>query len=146
VSDLIKIDAQKAGDVNIHAVEIDRVLDDNARELFGNEPVHFAVRANAIFVAAGEGNLAALKQALSVQPAPSDIVRLDVALSRLVPLMAKEQPAAPNASKEAFKNPGDDRIRLRATGGQALKADVHAKTAVLKFMSLIEKAKQNNEK
>src|SRR5262249_28396547 len=55
VRDLVKMDAQKVGDVNIHSVEIDRVIDDKAREIFGNEPLHFTVRSNAIFLAAGEG-------------------------------------------------------------------------------------------
>jgi hypothetical protein len=146
VRDLVKIDAQKAGNVNIHAVEIDRVIDDKAREVLGNEPLHFAVRSNAIFLAAGEGNLAALKQALDAKPGQVDMVRLDVALARLAPLMSRDQPAAPQAAKDAFKNPGDDRITVRVSGGDALKTEVHAKVAVLKFLAIVGEAKQTSRK
>jgi hypothetical protein len=146
VRDLVKIDAQKAGNVNIHSVEIDRVIDDKARDVFGNEPLHFAVRSNALFLAAGEGGLAALKQALDAKAGQAELVRLDMAVARLAPLMARDQPAAPQAAKDAFKNPGDDRISVRVSGGDTLKTEIHAKVAVLKFLALIGEAKQTSRK
>src|SRR5262249_45581704 len=122
VRDLVKMDAAKAANVNIHSVEIDRVRDEKVQEIlgkfFGNEPLHFAVRSNAIMLAGGEGGLAALKRALDTKPGQAAPIHLALAAARLVPLMAKDQPAAPNAAKEAFgKHPGDDKVRFSLSGG-----------------------------
>jgi hypothetical protein len=147
VRDLVKIDAQKAGNVNIHSVDVEHVFDDKARDIFGNEPLHFAVRSNAVFLAVGAGSLAALKQALAVQPGTAAMVRVDAAVSRLIPLMAKDQPAAPNAAKEAFgKNAGDDRVRFSISGGKALTTEVHLNPAVLKFFVLVGEAGKNTSR
>jgi len=65
-------------------------------------------------------------------------------------LMAREQPAAPKAAEEAFaKARGQDKISVRVSGGKSLKAEVHVKTAVLKFLAEIgeaRKAGSDNEK
>jgi hypothetical protein len=146
--DLVKIDAQKAQDVNIHEVDIDHALDDKAREVFGNEPLYFAVRANALYVALGEGSLNALKQSLAAKPGAAGMLRFDLSMARLAPLMASEQPDAPKAAEEAFgKDPNSDKLQIRVTGGDSLKTEIHVKPAVLKFLAIVgEASKRNTEK
>jgi len=150
VRDMVKLDAEKAGSVNIHRLEFDHFMDDNAREVFGNGAVFVAVRSNAIYFAGGENGLEAIKAALAAKPAAAGLFQLDVSLAHLAPLMAREQPAAPKAAEDAFaKNPGQDKISVRVTGGKAIKAEVHVKTAVLKFLAEIgeaRKAGSDNEK
>jgi hypothetical protein len=146
VRDLVKIDADKTGNVNIHRIEFDRFLDDNARTVFGNGAVFVAVRSNAIYWAVGENGLEALKAALAAKPGTAGLFQLNVSLAQLVPIMAKHQPAAPKAAEEAFaKNPGADKISVSVTGGKALKAEVHVKAAVLKFLAALHEANANSE-
>jgi hypothetical protein len=147
VRDRVKIDVDKAGNVNIHSVDIDRAAGGAmAREIFGNEPLHFAVRPNAMLLAVGEGGLPALKRALIAKPGQADLIHLGLAGAQLAPLMAKQQPAVPKAAEDAFgKNPGQDKVRFSVTGGNALKAEVHLKTAVLKFLVELGEARLNSE-
>jgi hypothetical protein len=147
VRDLVKIDAEKASGVNIHRIEFDHFMDDNARKVFGNGAVYVAVRANAIFWAGGENGLDALKSALAAKPGPAGMIRFDLSLAHLAALMVKDQPAAPKAAEEAFgKAPGQDKIRVSVSGGNAIKTEIHVKPAVLKFFTLVNEAKQNSEK
>ena len=150
VRDMIKLDAVKTSGVNIHRLEFDHFMDDNAREVLGNGAVFVAVRSNAIYFAGGENGLDAIKAALAAKPGAAALFQLDMSLAQLAPLMAREQPAAPKAAEEAFaKNPGQDKISVRVTGGKSLKAEVHVKTAVLKFLAEIgeaRKAGSDNEK
>lgn len=143
--EVIKLDAQKAGNVAIHEV---KVMDDKAREMFGDEPLRFAIRSNAVYVALGENGLSALKEAMNASPATGGMFQLNLALARLAPIMAKDQPAAPKAAEDAFgKQAGSDQVRISVTGGKTLKTELHVKPAVLKFIAEIgEAAKNNSEK
>jgi hypothetical protein len=143
--EIIKLDAQKVGDVAIHEV---KVMDDNIRETFGDEPLRVAIRSNALYVALGENGLAALKEAMNAPPASAGMFQLNVALAHLAPIMAKEQPAAPKAAEDAFgKHAGSDKVRISVNGGSTLKTEVHVKPAVLKFFTEIgEGSKRTSEK
>src|SRR5262249_52086368 len=147
VRDLVKIDAEKAGGVNIHRIEFDRFMDDNARNIFGNGALYVAVRANAIFWAGGENGLDALKSALAAKPGSAGMIRFDLSLAHLAPLMVKDQPAAPKVAEVVFgKAPGEDKIRVSGSGGNAIKTEIHFKPAVLKFLVQMNEAKKNSEK
>jgi hypothetical protein len=143
--EVIKLDAEKAGDVSIHRVEFDRFMDDKARAIFGKGPIFFAVRPDALVWAGGADGLKALKQALTAPAGTAGLLRFEMALARLAPLMAKDQPEAPKAAQEAFaKAPGQDRIQVNISGGQTLKAELRMKTAVLKFFTLVGEAKKSS--
>jgi hypothetical protein len=146
IRDVIKLDAHKAGDVNIHGVEVDRFLDDAAREMFGEEPIYFAVRSNAIYLAAGENSLKAIKEALDAKPGTTRMIHIDLSMAKLARLMARDNPDAPKAAEEAFgKEQEGDRISITLEGGKALKAKLSIKPMVLKFFRLLEEAKKDSD-
>lgn len=137
----ITVDVAKEAGVNIHRVK-QKDLDAQAKELFGDGPLYFAVRDDAVFVAMGEDALDAIKEAVRSTPGPGQPLRVALSAARLAPLMAKEQKAAPEAAKQAFKEPGSDQVRFAVTAGDRLELRLSVKTAVLTFASLLEKAKE----
>ena len=144
VRDLVKFDADKAGETAIHKLDFDHFMDDNARTILGNGAVYVALRANAIYFGAGENGLDAIKGAINAKPGTAAVLQWNLSLAKLASLMIKEQPGAAKAAAEAFgKNAGQDKIQFSVTGGSALKAEIRAKTAVLKFFALIAEEKIN---
>jgi hypothetical protein len=142
VRDLVKFDADKAGGTPIHKVDFEHFMDDNARTIFGNGSLYVALRSNALYWAGGENGLEAMKSALSAKPGTAGVLKWNLSLANLAPLMAKEQPGAVKAATDAFgKNPDQDKIQFTVTGGNELKAEIHIKAAVLKFFATIAEAK-----
>jgi hypothetical protein len=142
VRDMVKFDADKAGGTPIHKVDFEHFMDDNARTIFGNGALYVALRSNALYWSGGEDGLEAMKSALSAQPGATGALKLNLSLANLAPLMVKDQPGAVKAAADAFgKNPGQDKIQFTVTGGNALKAEIHVKAAVLKFFASIAEAR-----
>jgi hypothetical protein len=137
----LTLDVAKEAGVNIHRVK-QKDLDEQAKELFGDGPLYFAVRDDGMFVAMGEDALDAIKEAVRSKPETGQPLRVALSAARLAPLMAKEQKAAPEAAKAAFKEPGSDRVRFAVTAGDRLEVRLSVKTAVLAFAGLLEKAKE----
>src|SRR5262249_38272598 len=64
----LKLDADKAGSTAIHRLDLSKEFDAEARQMFGQEAIYFAIRDNAAFVGLGEKGLGALKEALAKEP------------------------------------------------------------------------------
>jgi hypothetical protein len=137
----ITVDVAKEASVSIHSVK-QKHVDEQAKQLFGEGPLYFAVRDDALFFSMGEDALDAIKEAARSRPDAGQPLRVTLSASRLAPLMAKEQKAAPEAAKQAFKEPGSDQVKLAVTAGERLEVKVSVKTAVLMFASLLERAKE----
>jgi hypothetical protein len=141
----LQVDFDKAGDVRIHRVTPDKV-DEQTRQLFGDNPFFFAARDDAVLMAAGAKGLEALKGAVAAAPAPGKPLQLEVSLARLAKVMAREQKAAPEAARKAFAaDKGGDKIRVTLEGGKSLQLRLSLKPPVVTFLSLIDKAKKNGE-
>src|SRR5262249_38496622 len=107
-----KLDVEKVGGLATHRADPPE-HDSGYRALFGQEPTYFAVRADAIFVAAGPDALAAIKEALKVEPQAARPVQLELSMARIAQVMSREKPQAPKAAAEAFARERDaDRIRF----------------------------------
>jgi hypothetical protein len=133
----IKFDADKAGDVAIHRID-PKKADEDFKKTFGDGPAYFAVRADAAFVAVGEGALDALKEALKVQPKVGKPLQFEVSVSRLADAMAKEKPEAPKAAEKAFgKDKDADKVRLSLEADKEFKLRFVMKTPVLTFLHLM---------
>jgi len=143
---LIKLDADSAGEVKIHRLDVQQAFDADARKTFGDNPFYIALRADALLVAGGEGGLHALKEALSAKPGVAPPVELDLSLARFVPLMGKKQKADPAAAaQKAFGDDKEhDKLHVRLEGGKALKISVKMDAAVLKFFGLMENKKSRD--
>jgi hypothetical protein len=131
--------------VNIHRV-VDPKADANYRKLFGESPIYFAIRDDALFVAVGEKALDALKEALAVAPKPGKLVQLEMSLSRLAKALGVVNPAASEAARKAFADDKDaDRIRLTLEGGPALQLQLNVKAPLITFFSELDKARKKSE-
>ncbi len=142
-----KLDVDTAGEVKIHRVDLQKDFDAEARRHFGNNPVYFAIRSNALVVAAGEGGLSALKEALAAQPKTAPPLQIEMSVARLVALMGKEHNREPRrVAQEAFGDSAknNDKLRITIEGGKALKVRLEMKSSVVKFISLVDK--EDNKK
>jgi hypothetical protein len=141
--DKINLDAARVGGVNIHRVNVGKQMNEGTRQTFGENPVYFAIRDDAVYFALGDKGLEALKEAVAAKPSTGPVMRLDMSLAQLVPLLARnpKQKDAPEAAREAFaKDPKGDRIRVILHGGESLQFRLTIKGGVIRFGSLMEKA------
>lgn len=116
----VKLDAAKHGGARIHEVEVD---DENAEEMFGEDPLHLAFRADSMWISLGEKNLDALKKALEAKPAaktttsPISLQAKPAALIVLVHGDDSEEDIVESA-KEIAGKPGDKlNIDIAPTAG-----------------------------
>jgi hypothetical protein len=158
----IKFDAEKAGEVSIHRVAIEKSLDKKFKKLFGDAPLYFAFRDDAVVLTLGEGSLEAIKSTVTAKPKAGPVVEFDLALARLLPLVATspKHAAAVKAAKEVFDEDDKDKGTVRVTlgGGKELMLRSSVSGAVVKFVILAaqearklarseeEKARQEAEK
>jgi hypothetical protein len=143
----IRLDAETAGPVKIHRIDVQKELDAETRQALGTNPFFFAIRPDALFLAGGEGGLGVLREALAAKAGAGPQVRFEMALARLAPVLAKENKAAPKVAGDVFTgaDKGNDQIRLAVEGGPALTARVVLKAQVVKFFSLLEKSKKEGK-
>lgn len=144
----IKVDAENVGAVKIHRLDIQEQFDEQAKKLFGSNPIYLAIRSDAVFVAGGEGGLSVLKEALAVKPGIVAPFKIDVSIARLAPLIGAKQKGDVNAIvQKAFggTSGNNDRIQLIAEGGKAAKLRFSLKADVIKFFSLMDKANKSEE-
>ena len=136
---VVKLDAEAEGDVKIHRFDIQHFFDADARKAFGDNPVYLALRADALFLSAGEGGLKAIKTAIAAGPASAPPLTIDVALARFVPLMGahgKADPAA--AARKAFGDSrGNGKLHFTVEGGNAFKVRLDLDAAAFQFLSLV---------
>jgi hypothetical protein len=141
----IKLDAEKAGDVAIHRVTPDKV-DEQTKQMLGEGPIYFAVREDALLVGAGEKGLEALKEVLAAGPRAGKVFEFRMAMSRVAPLMVKDNKDAPEIARKAFAKDKDaDKIRITVKGGKALEVRMAMKSQLVAFFSMLEEAKKKGE-
>jgi hypothetical protein len=141
----IKVDAETAGSVKIHRLEVQDQFDEHAKKLFGANPIYLAFRSDALFVAGGDGGLSLLKSGLTAQPGVVPPFKFDLSIARLAPLMGYQQKADVNAiAQKAFGGTGkdNDKVQLIMEGGTSAKLRFDMKADVIKFFSLMDKAKK----
>lgn len=132
----VKFDADRAGSVSIHRVDIQKDLDEDTRKSFGDNPLYLAFRNDAVFMTLGENGLAAIKGAVAAPTKAAVPFKFEISLARLAPAMVATQPEAAKAAEEAFgKNKENDRVWIAVEGGKSLQVRVAMKSAVIKFVS-----------
>jgi len=144
----ITLDAEAVGDVKI--ARIDKPdLDENARKNLGDHPAYVAFRDDAVFLAGGEGGLAAIKRAVEAKPKAAPLVQIEMSATRMAPLIAaaaekKTKGKAAAIVSQAFGSAKDnDKIHVTLEGGDALTLRFAMGAPVLKFFQMMDK--QNKE-
>jgi hypothetical protein len=143
-----KLDAETAGSVKIHRLDVQEQFDDKAKKLFGSNPFYVAFRNDALVVAGGDGGLTALKDALAAKPGVVPPFSMDVSIARLAPLIGEKEKADMNAiAQKAFGGTGkdNDKIQFVVEGGKTAKLRFTMKADVIKFFSLLDKANKGEE-
>jgi hypothetical protein len=141
----IKLDVATAKGVAIHRITPENVKPE-VKELFGEGPVFFALRKDALIFTMGEKALDTLKESLPIKPATGKLVQVELSLNRIVKQLAAQNPAAPEAAKQAFKEEGSDKVRLSVAAGSKVEVKLNVKSGVIAFAALMDKAKKDAEK
>jgi hypothetical protein len=142
VQGALSLDIAKVGEVGIHKAVPDKV-DDKTRKMFGDNPIYFAFRDDALIASGGPNGLEAIKAAIAAAPASGKIFQLDIAFGRAARLMTDEHKEAPEIAKKVFKD-GDDTMHLSLEGGAALKLSFSFKVRLVKFFTEIEESKKGS--
>jgi hypothetical protein len=141
----VTFDLEKAGSVSIHRMERPK-SEVEFRKLFGDRPVYFAFRDDALLAGAGEKALDALKETVAATPKPGKLLQAEMSLSRLAPALGVSNQAMPEAAKRAFADNKDaDKIRLTLEGGSALQLKLAMKAPLITFFNELDKARKKGE-
>jgi hypothetical protein len=143
----IKLDVAKVGETAIHQIDAGKELDADARKIFGEGPIFFAVRADAVLFALGDKAQDALKEEIGLAPKTGKPVAIEVSLPRIAPLIANSK-ANPEFVKHLEKAAAEDKEGLKITatvdGGEALKIRVNVKAKALSLV--VPRAKEEKGK
>jgi hypothetical protein len=142
----LTLDFDRVKNVDIHKVKPGKDYSEEAKKMFGDNPVYFAFRDDAVFLSMGEGGLGAIKEAITGDPKPSKAIQMEMAMGRLIKLGGADQAAAIAAAKKAFaKNKNGDRITISLEGGQSFKLRASMKAQLVTFFALVAEAEQKKK-
>jgi len=141
VSGMIQLDAEKLDvGASVHVVKIADHLDADGQKVFGKSDMLVTFRDDLLVVAIGPDAKAALSKAVASKPADVGVVRAQVSLARIVPVMgenAQELAAARKAAEKVFgKGTGSkaDAIRFSIDGGDSLKVKFAIQGKAIQFL------------
>jgi hypothetical protein len=144
--DMIKLDADKAGSVKIHRVDIQEKYDEKVRNVLGDNPLYLAFSQNALLLSGGADGLSLLKEAVKAEPKAAPLMQDVISMAKLALLIerragreggATAAEESRKASEEAFGK-GDknsDQIRFIVEGGPSLKGSFVISASVVKFLA-----------
>jgi hypothetical protein len=139
----IKLNADSAAGMKIHALEDSANLNEASKQIFGGSTVYFAFGPDRILVSLGSDALATIKKGLKADPEVGPIFELSASMSRLGPLLAQSATTDGNAVQQTAKaiqesfgniDKGNDTVLISIEGGSALKARAVLKAPVIKFL------------
>src|SRR5262249_36333993 len=136
----VTLDADKAGGVAVHRLNVEKDYDAKTRQNFGENPIYFAVRDDALFVVLGHKGADAVKGAVGARPKAGPVARVEMSLARMVPLMEGPKAAAESAREAFGKEKRGDTVYLTLEGGKALQLRAGMKGPVIRFFSLMDRA------
>jgi hypothetical protein len=139
----VKTDVFQVGKINVHRLENSNP-DANARELFGEDPFHLAIREDAVVLSYGEEGEPLIRQAAAGRPTAAQPLRAELSVARLARFIAREEKQAPAVAKKAFQGKGDDRIVLEVRSGNRLEVHLSVKLPVLTFAGLMDQARKKD--
>jgi hypothetical protein len=141
---LVKLDAEKVGDANVHRLDAQKTFDANARQTLGDNPIYLAVVPDALWLAAGPDGLGAIKAALAAAPKVAPQLQVEMALARLAPAIARgnKQNASQvtQAAAKAFGQGGKDKVVFSLEGGKALRVRFVLDAPVIRFLTALPQA------
>ena len=136
----LSLDFAKAGDTNVHKVDI--LVQPADVKNFGSEPGYLAISNDVILFAGGEKSLSLVNEALSSSAKPSPIFEFEIAFNKAAGLLTKEFADAVEVAEKIFKeNPNSDKLKLTLEGGKELSLKMSMKSTVLTFFKAADGSK-----
>ena len=136
----LSLDFAKAGDTNVHKVDI--LVQPADVKNFGSEPGYLAISNDVILFAGGEKSLPLVNEALSSSAKPSPIFEFEIAFNKAAGLLTKEFADAVEVAEKIFKeNPNSDKLKLTLEGGKELSLKMSMKSTVLTFFKAADGSK-----
>ncbi len=136
----LSLDFAKAGDTNVHKVDI--LVQPADVKNFGSEPGYLAISSDVILFAGGEKSLPLVNEALSSSAKPSPIFEFEIAFNKAAGLLTKEFADAVEVAEKIFKeNPNSDKLKLTLEGGKELSLKMSMKSTVLTFFKAADGSK-----
>jgi hypothetical protein len=136
----LSLDFAKAGDTNVHKVDI--LVQPADVKNFGSEPGYLAISNDVILFAGGEKSLPLVNEALSSSAKPSPIFEFEIAFNKAAGLLTKEFANAVEVAEKIFKeNPNSDKLKLTLEGGKELSLKMSMKSTVLTFFKAADGSK-----
>jgi hypothetical protein len=129
---LLKLNAHQVGNVMIHRFDLHQVITE-AKEFVGENPLYFALRDDALFVAIGDEGLPAIKQAVAAAATDTPPVQFDISMARLGGFIDKGGPIAQQAAA-LLKKGQDARIAVTLEGGAELRLRFVMDLSVLQLL------------
>jgi hypothetical protein len=124
VTDKVKIDAFKVGDVSVHEIVVGDELPPEAQKIFTKSSVFIAFAPNAVYASFGAQAREALKEAVLAKrsPKPAPIVAIEFSGKRLLPLIKKTKAPLDGPEGDFLKRlTAKDRINvysIKCEGGE----------------------------
>jgi hypothetical protein len=145
---LIKFNAETAGDVKIHRIDVQVAFNDAARQVLGENPFYVAIMNDRILFSAGPEGLKALKDALSAEAKAGPLFQVEMSVSHFGPLLGQIAAAHGNpdalayiqkAVQEASADGGKDgdTLHISVEGGKNIKARYVVKAPAVKFLGMM---------
>jgi hypothetical protein len=148
---LVELNADKAGNVNIHRLNAQARYDEQTKAFFGDNPLYVAVTSHAVVVSGGPRGLALIKSAAALQPQEAPIFALSTSMSRLAPLMdagnkgnGGTKTSYVSLAQKIFGKAGkdDDQVLITVRGGADLQGHLIIKAPVLRFAAEVGEARK----
>lgn len=145
ISSKFKLDeATLPGGHQLHRVMVADDLDENARKVFGHSDLYLTFRDDLLILGIGPNAKDGLTKALASKPADVGVVRIEVALARIVPLIgdnAAQLAKARAAAEKVFGKGGSkaDVVKFSIDGGDSLKIKLAAKGKAIQFLAEVGK-------
>lgn len=140
--DKFKFDVVRGARGPIHRADVQHDFSERALSIFGGQPLYYAIRDDAIWIAVGPGGLNGIKEAVAAKPQAAPPLEYTMSFRRLAPLLAGDAKNVSEfvkiAERTFGKNGGNDQIRFVVEGGKTLRARVTVKAAALRFLSETE--------
>jgi hypothetical protein len=125
----VELNVDKAGNVSIHRVGLQKALGQEMEKHFGDNPIYVAFRDDAIFVALGEDGLSAIKQAIQGAPALAPL-QYDVSFAKLALLNDNAEGA-----QKILTSGEDARCRILLEGGPVLRMRMTMSASAFQFFA-----------
>jgi hypothetical protein len=133
---LLKLNAATAGKVMIHRFDLQQMLGE-AKAFVGDNPLYFAIRDDALFLAIGNDGLPAIQQAVTAAATATPPLQFDISFVRFAGIMDKSGGLGKKA-EAMFKKGEDARVAVTLQGGSELRLRLTMDLSVLRL--LVEKA------